>query len=202
MIQRSERFFAAKSPALPTRTLVTRALAIGALLLITPVSAFGEEAAAESAETSVDAHAVFKQLKSFEGTWKGSAKGEGEDEMEETPGAVHEFRVASAGTVVMETMNQGTDHEMINMYHLDGDELRLTHYCAGDNQPHMMLDRKASTPEKLIFTFVGGTNLDPEVDHHIHGVEISVKDENRILSSWIGYGGGKQTGVMNFNLAR
>ncbi len=196
MIQRSEPI-AAKPLAL------TRALLVGALVLTVPVSVFGEEATAETAaETSVDAAKVFKQLKSFEGTWKGSAKGEGGDEMEESPGAVHEFRVASAGTVVMETMNQGTDHEMINMYHLDGDELRLTHYCAGDNQPHMKLDRDASTSDKLIFKFVGGTNLDPAVDHHIHGVEISVKDENHIMSSWIGYGGGEQTGVMHFDLAR
>ena len=173
---------------------------ICATLWIAPMSALADDDAKASA--GVDAHAVFKQLKSFEGTWKGSAIGQGEDEMEETPGAVHEFRVASAGTVVMETMNQGTAHEMINMYHLDGDELRLTHYCAGDNQPHMKLDREASSSDKLIFTFVGGTNLDPEVDHHIHGVEISVKDENHILSSWIGYGGGKQTGVMNFELGR
>lgn len=153
-------------------------------------------------EKSLDAAAVFEQLKGFEGTWTGSAKGEGSDESAETPGAIHEFRVASAGTVVMETMNQGTPHEMINMYHIDGDELLLTHYCAGNNQPHMKLDREASRADKLIFTFVGGTNLDPEVDNHIHGVEIAIEDDDHILSSWIGYSKGKPAGTMNFKLAR
>ncbi len=44
------------------------------------------------------------------------------------------------GTVVMETMDSGNpDHEMINMYHLGGNEFVLTHYCAGNNQPIMRL---------------------------------------------------------------
>ena len=60
-----------------------------------------------------------------------------------TPGVVHEFKTSAAGTVVMETMNPGTGHEMINMYHVDGDDLLLTHYCAGNNQPRMRLNREA-----------------------------------------------------------
>ena len=148
------------------------------------------------------AQSVFEMLKGFEGTWKGVAKGEGGDESEEMPGAVHEFRVASAGTVVMETMNQGTPHEMINMYHLDGDDLRLTHYCAANNQPQMKLIRQKSSKNKLFFDFIGGTNMDPEVDHHIHSVEITIDDENHILSSWVGYNKGKPAGVMNFRLGR
>ncbi len=53
---------------------------------------------------------------------------------------------------------------MINMYHLDGDDLVLTHYCAGGNQPHMKLDRASATSGKLQFDFIGGTNLDEVVE--------------------------------------
>ncbi len=30
-----------------------------------------------------------------------------------------------------------------------------------------------STPDELIFVFDGGTDLDPQKDHHIHGVKIT-----------------------------
>lgn len=38
-------------------------------------------------------------------------------------------------------MQPGTDHEMINMDHLDCEDLVLTRYRAGGNQPRMRLDR-------------------------------------------------------------
>ena len=34
---------------------------------------------------------------------------------------------------------------MINMYHMDGDDLVLTHYCAGGNQPTMKLNTENSS---------------------------------------------------------
>ncbi len=95
----------------------------------------------------VEADAVFEQLKSLAGTWTGTTKGAGEAaegeaaegeaaEGEAAEGeaammhdVVHKIEVSAAGTVVMETMAPGTPHEMINMYHLDGDELVLTQPC-------------------------------------------------------------------------
>ncbi len=34
-------------------------------------------------------------------------------------------------------MYPGMEHEMTNMYTLDGNTLVMTHYCAGGNQPRM-----------------------------------------------------------------
>ncbi len=47
------------------------------------------------------------------------------------------FKLLSGGSAVRETMFPGTDHEMTNMYHLDGHDLVLTHYCAEGNQSRM-----------------------------------------------------------------
>ena len=47
-----------------------------------------------------------------------------------------EFRVTSAGSVVQETMFPGSDHEMVNMYSVDGDKLLMTHYCAAKAGVH------------------------------------------------------------------
>ena len=88
------------------------------------------------------------------------------------------------------------------MYHLDGDDLVLTHYCAGGNQPILRLDREHSTAEKLVFDFTGGTNLDPAKDHHIHAAEIELTEGGGMESVWTGYAEGKPAGKMTFHLER
>jgi hypothetical protein len=161
--------------------------------------------AGSAAQAGVDAVATFEQLKTLEGTWTGApeAKGvEDVDESEMSGEAVHEFEVSAGGTVVMETMGPGTDHEMINMYHVDGDDLVLTHYCAGGNQPKMRLNREASTADNLVFDFDGGTNLDPETDHYIRSARIQMLDNGSIDSLWYGYADGKPAGEMAFHLSR
>lgn len=47
-------------------------------------------------------------------------------------------RLIAAGNVLCETMFPGSDHEMVNMYHLDNGSLVVTHYCAIGNQPRMV----------------------------------------------------------------
>jgi len=150
---------------------------------------------------SLDAATAFDRLAKLEGTWQGMPEGEGEGEGEKAGDVIHEFRLSAAGTVVMETMGPGTPHEMINMYHVDGDELVLTHYCAGGNQPTMKLNREVSSADKMVFDFTGGTNLDPEVDKHIHGAELQLTDEG-LVSNWTAFAGGKQVGAMTFHLER
>ncbi len=160
--------------------------------------------AVPAAHAGVDAAATFDQLKALEGTWTGTPEGMGEaaEEAEMMPAVVHEFKTSAAGTVVMETMNPGTDHEMINMYHLDGDDLVLTHYCAGGNQPKMRLNREASSADNLVFDFAGGTNLDPSVDQHIHSANIRMLDDGSLDSIWQSHAGGEPAGEMAFHLSR
>ena len=166
---------------------------LAALLLVT---SFAVQAETGTESEAVDAEAAFEMLKGLAGSWVATGpEGEGQQ-------APHEFRLASAGTVVMETMYGGTDHEMINMYHLDGDDLVLTHYCAGGNQPHMKLDRASASRTKLRFDFAGGTNLDPATDEHIHAAAIAFLDDGRVESSWIGYSEGEEAGTMTLALAR
>lgn len=177
---------------------VTRRLSL--LCLLTAVAA----ATSVVPAASLDAADAMARLKQLAGTWSGPAEGEGEAAAEASePGeVVHEFRVSANGTVVMETMRPGTDHEMINMYHLDGDDLMLTHYCAGGNQPRMRLVREQSTAQRLVFDFVDGTNLDPAVDAHIHAAEILFEQDGRVVSRWMGWQGGEEAGRMSFALSR
>jgi hypothetical protein len=160
-------------------------------------------AAAGGAE--ITAENAFATLKGMAGTWQGTPEGVGEEAEAEAAAAgevTHEIRVSAAGTVVMETMAPGTEHEMINMYHLDGADLVLTHYCAGGNQPTMRLDRVASSAERLVFDFSGGTNLDPAADPHIHAAEITLPADGELVSAWTSWSGGEPAGGMTFHLTR
>ncbi len=141
------------------------------------------------------AEAAFERLKGLAGTWNGTAPGEAGDS-----DVTHVFEVSANGTVVMETMFPGTEHEMINMYHLDGDDLMLTHYCAAGNQPRMRL-APGSSADEMIFEFDGGTNLDPEKDRYIHDARLVFVGDS-LESNWTSWSAGREDRKMVFKLRR
>ena len=146
---------------------------------------------------------VFEQLKEMDGTWDATAAQVAGEPMPDEEGPLkgqHQFTVSAAGTVVMEVMGPGTDHEMINMYHMDGEDLVLTHYCAAGNQPTMKLDREMLAAGKTHFAFTGGTNLDPEADQHIHSTMMEWQEDGSLVEAWSAWAGGEEAGVMEFVL--
>ena len=74
----------------------------------------------------------FAALKKLAGDWVEVGK-----DGKPTDKVFTSFRVTAAGTTLLETVFPGGDDEMITMYHLDGDDLILTHYCTFGNQPRM-----------------------------------------------------------------
>lgn len=169
-------------------------LSVAVLLIVAPAQA-GDLA------TPAD---VFAKIKMMEGSWSANAEQTaGEPHEEEAPELTsqHEFSVSGAGSVVMEVMGAGSEHEMINMYHMDGDDLVLTHYCAGGNQPTMMLDTAMLSAGKTHFAFTGGTNLNPG-DPHIHSVTWEWQDDESAVADWTSWAGGSQQAVMHFVLTR
>jgi hypothetical protein len=156
----------------------------------------------------IDAKAAFARIKTLAGTWKAETAEEpkidhGTEKREDHTGGLSvTFKLTGAGSALMETQFPGTDHEMVSVYHLDGEDLRMTHYCALGNQPRVKLDRANSTPEQLIFVFDGGTNFDPQKDMHIHGVKINFNDDDKVTSAWEGYAGAKKAHTMTFVMSR
>ena len=159
-------------------------------------------------KTGIDAKTAFKRIKTLAGTWKSQTadlgkadhgKVKDEDHKGDTPVI---YKLTGAGSALVETQFPGSDHEMVSVYHLDGEDLRMTHYCAAGNQPRVKLDRVNSKPDELIFVFDGGTNLDPEKDMHIHGVKITFHKDGKVTSAWDGYVGGKKSGTTTFVLTR
>jgi hypothetical protein len=162
---------------------------------------FGASATAGDAPP-VEAKAAFERMKTLAGEWK---LGVGDAHNPHVkPGETGKilYKVTSNGSVVMETFFPGTSEEMVTMFHLDGDELRLTHYCAAKNQPHLKLDKKASTADEYVFAFDGGTNFDPAVDMHMHNGKIKFLKDGKVEETWEGYINGKKGHGMTFPLSR
>jgi hypothetical protein len=143
----------------------------------------------------LDAKAAFVRLKSLDGEWKTTDDEHGGD-------AKVVYRIVSGGSTVMEALFPGSKHEMVSMYFLDGDELRMTHYCSLGNQPQLKLDKKSSRPVSLVFAFDGGTNFDPQKDMHIHSLKIDFKDKSHVEAEWESYRDGKKDSTMKFIMKR
>jgi hypothetical protein len=120
------------------------------------------------------AHPQFEKLKGLAGTWVAADK-----DGKPTDQVVSVIRVTAGGSTVQETLFPGTPMEMVSVYHRDGADLVMTHYCMLGNQPRHKADPK-SAPNQIKWVFTGGTNLDPAKDKHMHGGTLTIVDADHI----------------------
>jgi hypothetical protein len=155
--------------------LVLLALIIGGRAASQP----GSPAAAKAT------HPGLEKLKKLAGTWVAADKdGKATDQV------VSVVKVTAAGSAVHETLFPGQPMEMVSVYHCDGNDLVMTHFCALGNQPRMKADPK-SPPNQIRFLFAGGSNIDPAKDKHMHEGAITFIDENTIEFCGVCWDGGK-----------
>ncbi len=117
---------------------------------------------------------TFEKLKKMVGTWV-----EADKDGKPTDKVVSVVRLTASGSAIHETLFPGDPMEMISIYHLDKDDVLMTHYCMLGNQPRMKAD-PATPPNKIKWNFVGGTNLDPAKDAHMHGSTVTILDDDHI----------------------
>ena len=79
---------------------------------------------------------------------------------------------------------------MVSVYHMNGPDLMMTHYCALQNAPVMKFE-KTGKPGEIKMGFAGGSNFDPKVDAHAHEGLIRVRDRDTYEATAIGWSGGK-----------
>jgi hypothetical protein len=110
------------------------------------------------------------------------------------------YKVTGAGSALIETQFPGQPHEMVSVYHMDGKDLYMTHYCAAGNQPTMKYipgkDKKV-----LFFDFVRGSNM-KLTDMHIHSAKIMLNGADAIKSDWTGWMNKKKGDTVTFDLKR
>ncbi|MBM4107320.1 MAG: hypothetical protein FJ255_00640 [Phycisphaerae bacterium] len=165
-------------------------IAAGLLALAPPA----EQPARKGGETHEPAKpSPLDALKALAGEWE-MKTGEGQVTLSNV------FAVTSNGYVIREIMFPGTGHEMTNMYHMDGDRLVVTHYCAIGNQPRMV----AAVPEKpgvWEFKFKDCTNRGV-ADSYMGGLTLTIVDADHVTQDWTSFKDGQEAGKVKFELAR
>jgi hypothetical protein len=181
-----------------------RVLALLSALALSPLAltASDEPASGTASPDKVvyDASSAFEFLKTLSGEWERANAGEhaGHGAATTKPST---FRVSAAGSNVISVIYPGDPNEMTNVFHRDGDDLLLTHYCALQNAPVMKFV-KSEVPGEIRFAFQGGTNFDPNVDAHVHEGVFRVKDANTIESAFVTFANGKPGPGTNTTIRR
>ena len=145
---------------------------IGALVLL-----LGSTAFTSNAGTTGGAEA-FEKLKSLVGHW--------ETDKTNMNKATLDLELTSGGTAVLEKfhmVDNGKPVEMTTLYYLDGDQVKLTHYCMAGNQPTM---KGSYAPESKTLTFdlVSISNLKTPNDGHMHHATYTFIDNDHFKTTW------------------
>ena len=152
----------------------------------------------KAADAAKDAAAVaLDRLKTLVGEWEMVKP---PDESSKGKTAVR-YRLTGGGTAVAETIFPDSAMEMLSVYHRDGEQLVMTHYCAAGNQPRMRT-KIGKDKDELVFEFAGGSNLNPAKDMHVHGGRVRFVDADHIHAEWEMYADGKAATKHSFDLVR
>ena len=162
--------------------MVRRFLLGGLVVLAVAAGGRGDDKAGKAAAPT---HAGLERIKKLAGTWVAADK-----DGKPTDQVVSVIKVTAGGSAVQETLFPGQAQEMMSVYHADGADLVMTHYCVLGNQPRMKADPK-SPSNQIQFKFAGGTNLDPARDTHMHEGTLTFVDDDHIEFSGVAWVGGK-----------
>lgn len=157
-------------------------LAIVAILGLATASAAqtGKPKAASGAPEAVvyDAASAMAFLTGTSGNWSSGGSAQ-HDHGATRPGSIVSVKTKAAGSAVVHVYGAGTPNEMETVFHMDGDKLLLTHYCALKNAPVLRFE-KTNKPGELKFVFDGGTNFNPKVDAHLHESTFQIIDKDTV----------------------
>lgn len=122
--------------------------------------------------------AAFEQLKTLVGHW--------EVEKTNMNKATVDIELTSGGSALLEKFHMeegGKPVEMITLYYVDGDQLKLTHYCMTGNQPTMVATYTPET-KTFKFDFASITNLKSPDAGHMHHAVYTLIDNDHFKTTW------------------
>jgi hypothetical protein len=171
----------------------------GRTLIVAAVAACGAAALAAPAPPAREASAAsqaFERFKALAGDWVAAEDGE----MSKKGDLVARYAVTAGGSAVVETVFPGSPYEMVTVYHADGRDLVLTHYCMEGNQPRMRA--RGASGSRFDFKFDGGTNVDPRRDKHMHSATVELVGADEIRTVWTELAEAKPVLVVESHLLR
>jgi hypothetical protein len=121
---------------------------------------------------------AFEKLKALAGHW--------ETEKSNMNKGTVDLELTSGGTALLERFHMvedGKPVEMITLYYVDGDQLKLTHYCMAGNQPTMVGTYIPET-KTIKFDFSSITNLKSPDSGHMHHAVYTFIDNDHFKTTW------------------
>ena len=156
-------------------------LALGLLLLA---------GSAGAAETSAPADAAFAWLKGLIGTWHGKARWSGGRTDSYDLSAA--YSATSNGSAIVENLATGSVPSMTSVYHEDGNELRMTHFCGVGNQPRLKASEIDEAKRRVHFKLVDITGRTADRGH-VDEVELRFPDADHLTILFTFRGSGTES---------
>jgi hypothetical protein len=141
-----------------------------------------------AAETPAD-HS-FKHLKELVGDWEGTYEwSHGRTESGKLKAS---YYLTGNGSALVENLIMGGSSMMTTVYHLDGHDLRMTHYCGAKNQPRLKASRIEESVIEFAFVDVTNAGVSPA---YVNGCRIQFLEGDR-LNLRFTFGGGSGNGAI------
>ncbi|HUD71683.1 MAG TPA: hypothetical protein VMQ62_06935 [Dongiaceae bacterium] len=154
------------------------------------VAAGGDAPPAAAAAPAGTPEAPFEWIKSLVGDWEGTLEWSGARTGKGDLRAL--YRLTGNGSAVVEDLIMGEVPSMTSVYHLDGADLRMTHYCAAGNQPRLKATGIDPKEHALHFDLVDVTNLKSPTAGHVTRVDLKVVDPNHLNLTFTFEGSGRE----------
>ena len=147
-------------------------------------------ASLRAADESTGASAL-NQLKTLAGNWEGAfawtGARSGNGAMKAT------YYTTGNGSALVENLIMEDAPVMTSVYHLDGADLRMTHFCAAQNQPRLKARQIDLAKGIIDFDFVDATNLRGPDAPHVRGLEMRLIDPNHLTITFLFQSGDKES---------
>lgn len=147
----------------------------------------------------VDGPKAFARLRTLVGDWRGTFQWSGGRTASGTTAA--SYQLTGNGSALIENLTFDGETTMTSVYHLDGRDLRATHYCAAQNQPRLKARSFDEASATIDFEFVDATNLASADAPHVNGLIVRNPDHDHLEVQFM-YDAGAKHSVERITLTR
>lgn len=162
--------------------LILGLVALGCVSTAQEKKAEPAKAPQEFKHSSVQPSPEWDRIKSLAGDWDSTAG---------SLSGTSIYKITGAGSAVMMTIpSDKPGDEMITMFHPDGKNILVTHYCSAMNQPRMKLV-PSSNANELRFKFLDATNLADSSYGHMHELALIFDGPDHHVQEWTFISNGK-----------